>query len=105
MRGVTYEVMLTNRAKAEIEHIRGYISKEFSDYNAEKVVNRIYRTIDSVRIFPERKQVAVRKSRPIWMIHSGHYNILYLINKKIHVATIIHVLHAKQDYTRFLNLG
>lgn len=104
VKSVMYKIGFTRRAKAEIEHTRDYISREFSEYNAEKVVNRIYHAIFSLRVFPERKRVATRKSKGVWIIHSGHYNILYLIDKRRHFITIIHILHAKQDYTRFLNL-
>lgn len=90
---MTYEVVLTKDAERDLEDIYRYIAEHDSPANADHVLERLLKTSETIRTFPDRgacpkelrslgiaeyRQVLFKPYRLIYRVH-GRQIVVYVV--------------------------
>jgi plasmid stabilization system protein ParE len=93
---VTYRVIITPRAGADLERIHDYIAKD-SPQNAQAMVKRILDALEPLKQFPNRT-VAQRQAtglrHPVRMLPVKPYTIYFRVIDEFNAVRILHIRHA-----------
>lgn len=87
-----YKVLITPKAKVELESIHNYIIETFADIlAADKLKLQILQRISSLNTFPQRYQifnVTYRLPKNIHVTFVKRYAIMYIIDEKRSVVLV-----------------
>lgn len=93
MAGRKYEVLLTRGAEQDLESIYDYIAEFDSKANADDVLNRLLKVVESLRAFPERgtypKELVALGIRDYRQAAFKPYRVIYrIIGQTVYIYVI-----------------
>lgn len=97
---VTYQVTIDQQANESIQNIYTYLVKNASTTVADKVVNGILDTIDSLTTLPNRNAIVeqISTDQVIYRaILKWQYKIIYTIKEKKLQVIVVEIFHNKQN--------
>ena len=98
------EISISNRAQSNIENITEFTLKISTNY-ANRVVNEIYSTIDSIKSFPYiGRYVPELLDKHYRERICGNYRIIYLISEKHNTIFIRYIISEKQNSNLFFKV-
>ena len=88
----------SRRSRTDLRDIRTYIARDSQHY-AQRMVSRIRRAVQHVRLFPEAGSlVAEWGSAEFREIYVGNYRVIYEVQlKTVDIVTIIHAARQLPD--------
>lgn len=102
----SYNIQITQPAEEDLYEIGIYISKELLQYEtAKKVISKIAKVINSLEDMPLRnalvadERLAYEGIRKIMM---DNYIILYVVNEKDKIVTIVRILYNRREWISLL---
>ncbi len=98
-----YQVLISELAERELGEIFYYIGETVSDYNANKVVNKIWQSIFSLEFLPKRG-TRFKPIPDVWAISVKKYKyyLIYEINDNKHTVVVHHVIHQRRNLSQLL---
>lgn len=104
---IKYHIHSTTQAKIDLQNIDDYISNELLvPASAIKIISSIKRKIKALSLFPESSGVLYGKEkwrqRSVRTAHVKNYTIVYHVNKRTHIVTILHVSYSRRDIEKLL---
>lgn len=93
MEQMTYDIVFLNQSLNDLESIHlAIIEISKSETTANKIINRILNSIESLKIFPKRfKVMMINNNYNIRMIISNKYSIYYFIEEnKVYIVRILY---------------
>ena len=98
------EISLSNRAQNNIENIAKFSLKISTNY-ANKIVNRIYSTINSIKISPYAgRYVPELLDKQYRERICENYRIIYLVSKRYNTIFIRYIISGKQNSYLFFEV-
>ncbi len=98
---MTYEVIITDQAEADLRGIYEYIAFElFSPDNAAGQLGRLEEHIVGLEKFPERFRHYEKEpwcDRGLRVMPVDNYLVFYIPDKNVGIVTIIRVMYAGRD--------
>src|SRR5574344_735361 len=95
------EISLSNRAQSNIENISEFSLKISTNY-ANKVVNEIYSTINSIQDSPYIGRYVPELSDKHYRERiCENYRIIYLISEKYNTIYIRYIIYGNKNYSAF----
>ena len=99
-----YKVVLSDKAKADIARIYGYIRNNLkSVINADVVLERLNSSMDNLRFMADSYYFFPNEpwnSLGVRYYTIGNYSVMYVIEKD--TATVIHVAYGRQDLNNIM---
>lgn len=93
MEQMTYDIVFLNQSLNDLENIHlAIIEISKSETTANKIINRILNSIESLKIFPKRFKVLMfNNNYNIRMFISNKYSIYYFIKEnKVYIVRILY---------------
>ncbi len=98
------EILISNRAQNNIENITEFTLKISPNY-ANKVINKIYSTIDSIKNTPYiGRYVPELNDKHYRERICENYRIIYLISEKLNTIFIRYIISGKQNSDLFFEV-
>ena len=102
IKSMEYRIIITSKARSEIENIFDYIASELKNKNAAiRLKNKIKKNIRSLKKMPQRF-AEIEKKNNLNNIYRrivvDNYVILYTVNEKEKLVYIAHIYYGKTDY-------
>lgn len=97
---VSYKVTIDDQAKESISCIHSYLKNNASKSVADKVVEGILKTIDSLAAMPERNTIVeeISTEKAVYRrILKWSYKIIYRIMEEDLEVIVVEVFHERQD--------
>lgn len=101
-----YKVIITPYAQGKLENITTYLLENVSYNTANKVLNGILDTIDSLEKSPHAhsKEQNISSEKQIFRrILKWSYKIIYTIKEKEVEVVIVEIMHTKQNPQSLIN--
>ncbi len=96
----SYKVIITPYAQDKLEEITTYLLNNISYETANKVLNGILDTIDSLESLPHAysKEVDISSEKIIYRrIFKWSYKIIYTIREEKLEVVVVEIIHSKQN--------
>ena len=78
-----------------------YIADKLENVNAaNKLADKVWDTVYSLKTFPNRYQLAIDDIRKVPI---GRYNIYYSVNEQSKRINILHILYQGRDISQIVN--
>lgn len=93
MEQIPYDIVFLNQSLNDLESIHlAIIEISKSETTANKIINRILNSIESLKIFPKRfKVLMINNNYNIRMFISNKYSIYYFIKEnKVYIVRILY---------------
>lgn len=98
------EISLSNRAQSNIENIAEFSLKISTNY-ANRIVNEIYSTIDSIKNSPYIGRYVPELSDKHYRERiCGNYRIIYFVSKKYNTVYVRYIISGKQNSYLFFEV-
>ena len=98
---MTYQVLLTSRAEADLRGIYSYIGSELlSPENAAEQISRIRKYIEELAVFPLRfwlYDCEPWRTRGLRILRVDNYLVFYVVDEMKTVVTVIRVMYGGMD--------
>ena len=102
---LSYQVVITPDAQNSIQQIVGALIKEYSLETAMRVYDAILDTIESLKTFPERHDVAINISKRgivYRRVMSKSYRIVYTVDKETIQVIVVDVDYGPRNPERLV---
>jgi len=104
---MTYDVTLTEQARHDMRTIYEYIADTLMEQTvAEKQLTHIENAVYSLEEMPERFRRYEKepwRSRNLRVMPVNNYVVLYTVNNKSHIVTVIRIMYGKRNVEKELD--
>ena len=98
------DILISNKAYSNMRNIAKFTSKISANY-ANKVINKIYSTIDSIKVTPYiGRYVPELLDKHYRERICGIYRIIYVVSEKSNVIFIRYIISGKQNPNLFFEV-
>lgn len=98
-----YQVLVSKLAEKEIDEIAYFIEETVSSASADRVANKIWRSIFNLEFFP-RRGARFDPCPNIWItsIKKYKYYLIYEINDSDRTVIVHHIIHQHRNLGRII---